>query len=267
MYLHHVASEEQRLELDDELSRWLDNIIARLRELIHSGAITPIAATSKEALDDKSLESRVVSALFSTQITQNSMVVVDDRYMNAFARREDGVPVVSLWDSLRHLLQNEKITPDEFYEATIEMRRRGLMYLPIEAAEIEYFVGAAQFVEGLFTPTNEMNALARYISYALLDTEALYAGDPKVAEGPSMAQAYFVFDISSAVRIAIRNVLSKDERASYIRASWIYEYLSVDGLPGFGMEGFFGGTKSPQTTVDIELANFLTDIAAHDDIR
>jgi hypothetical protein len=258
-YIKRARIEKQEAEMNNEISRWLGSTIDRLREKLADGSITQVACRT-DGDGEQSLDVRLALSMFSPEIDKSSMIVVDDRYFTGNRVRDDGVPIVSLWDALRLLLERDKITIERFDEVVSSMRRRGLMYIPVTPDEIVRIVDQCRVLDDALIPTDEMRSLARYIALALLDTEPLYARDINAVIGPAMSQAPFLIGISLAVRNAMQQVLVDDGALSAAKATWINDNLSVDGLPGFGMSGFFGSGASSESTFDSELAAFLAEL-------
>jgi tetratricopeptide (TPR) repeat protein len=254
-YIQHVRAELAQSANDAETARWIRTVLDELNESIASTRVITVPDQRRDESDTSTLELRVAFAAFSSDLPQHATIVIDDRFLNGYAARDDGKPVASLWDLVRVLRDAEQISRERALGLTLEMRRRGLMYIPIEQDEILTVVRGGAVADDSLTASEEMRVLERYVAAALLDTEALYARDES-AVGPRMSQMPFLFELSMAVRSSIGNLLASGNEDDALRAEWVRDHLSPDGLPGYGIAGF--ASAAPQGTIDVEVAGFLT---------
>ncbi|TAM57158.1 MAG: serine protease [Rhodanobacter sp.] len=261
IFLEAPYIESVRIELRDAATREriassITETLQRLRTGIADGSFVQTEGPPGES--DLQLELRVVHALFSTDLPEAAFVIVDDRNLNGYRLRDDGKPIVSLWDVLRHLNDAGRMTDHRYFSIVAEMRRRGLMYIPIEVREIVWHVSQARVVDQALVPTEEMHVLERYVAVVLLDTEALYASRGE-ALGPGSSQMPYLFGLSQAIRGAIRQLLAEGSPDAEARATWVRRHLAVDGLPGHGISRFFGPNARDDATIDVEAAGLLGD--------
>ncbi len=254
-YIQQMRVELAQSASDEESARWIRSVLDELNESIASKRVMTLPDRPREDGDTSSLELRVAFAAFSSDLPQNSIIVIDDRYLNGYTARDDGKPVSALWDLVRVLRDAKQLSSERALEVTLEMRRRGLMYIPIDRDEILTVVRRGTVVDDVLTASEEMRVLERYVAAALLDTEALYARDDS-AVGPRMSQMPFLFELSVAVRSCIGDLLGTGDEDDALRAEWVRDHLSPDGLPGYGIAGF--ASTPPQGTIDVEVAGFLT---------
>lgn len=239
----------------EEAANWIRSAMDRLSTLISSGDITAVPDPPQPEGDPRSLELRVAFAAFSSTLPADTVIIVDDRFWTGYASRDDGKAVASLWDLVQALTGgNDGMAKERALEFSLEMRRRGLMYVPLVADEILSIVRRAPVTADQLTSSEEMRVIERYVAAALLDREALYAHG-QAAAGPLMTQALFLFELSQAVRAAVAELFASGDADDELRAFWVEEHLTPDGLPGYGIAGFASGGS--QGVIDGQLTGYL----------
>lgn len=252
-----VRSEIEQSDRNHQSAAWVGQLIEDYRAGLDAGAFLRVDRAVGTSPIDDSLMGRTLMSLFSP-LPDDGFVVVDDRYSTVMPTREDGKPVVALWDVLHYLRLIDAIDPERYRRVVMQMRRRGLMYIPLTADEIVYYVSQMPIEDGFLAATEETRTLERYIARALLDREALYS-ITEVPPESQIVQVSFVMTMSIAIRSAIRQLLVDDSPESDARATWVYDHLSVDGLPGFGLT-YFGGNSIPDSNIiDFDAASLLGD--------
>ena len=255
-YINHARSAVRSAREQRELAQWVAGLIESLREPIAQGGIVIIPRPASSEPVSERPEMLEVMTMFAT-FTVATVICVDDRFVNAYPRRDDGTPIVALSDVVGWLHNQGRLTDERYFSIVHEMRARALLYIPVTTEEIVFHLGRS--TDGSrFTPTRELRTLQRYLAFALLDTKGLN-GPNTFEPGHGARQAVFLMSSSSAMRGAIREALANG-RGDW--ATWLRDHLRIDGLPGFGTDGF--GPCRPQAAIDVEGASYVADLVTTD---
>lgn len=253
-----VIQQEVRTAIDEQAAAtWTASLIENLRRGQESGKIRTVTANVVNAEVGNRLEIRELMDAFA-QMPESALIVADDRFVTAYTRREDGIAVLSLSDLLASMHAAERLTERRYFSLLSELRGRGFLFIPLLAAELLHHVRESLRSDGI-VPTRELRTLERYMAFALLDKDGLN-GPEGEGTPPGNRQAAFIVQSGAALRDAIRTIISEDEESATAAASWLRDHFTVDGLPGYGADGF--GPSQPRSAIDVEGANYLTDWAA-----
>lgn len=257
-YVDYLEIEEAKELRKTQAAQWLRKTIEQLQHLIETDKIKLLSEPPlPEGEQDTTLDVRVLRAAFSPSLPKDSLVSVDDRQITAFLSRDDGVAIGSLWDVARALVDDKNgMSLERFLGLTTEMRRRALMYIPVEEREIVALLRSASVVDSSVVETEELRVLECYIASALLDKDAIYAKvEPSLASMP--AQITFLFELAKSVRRAVDAFFSSGYADDRVRARWAVEHLSPEGLPGYGVSGF--QHIPPETVIDAGVAAYIAE--------
>jgi tetratricopeptide (TPR) repeat protein len=254
-YLEVVKRELKKADEDHLAAEWTASLIEELRLGREGGNIRVVASSAGPLEVNDSPEMRQLAQIFAT-MPEPMIVVVDDRFINAFSTTEYGDPMVSLFDLLTALHREHRITDERYFELLHKLRLRGAFFIPICESELTAYVLASFGPEG-FVPTPELRTLERYVAFALLDREG-FNGPGGQGTPAGRYQAAFVSQSGAALRGTLRALFAEQPAFADAVASWLREHFAVDGLPGYGMDAF--GASRPQVAVDTAGANFLGDL-------
>jgi trypsin-like peptidase len=254
-YISHIRNELARMQADEAIADWVRQALETLRTGITKNTIRRVPEIASQS--DDAGEVRLATSLVSGVAQDPMFAVVDDRFMSGYPYRGDGTPIVTTYELLGHMRRTGVIGDDRYFEILTEMRRRGLMYIPLSTQEILRHVRRSRIENAMLVPTEELRTLERYICSALLDREAMNATSG-AAEGPLAGQAPFLMATSTAIRSAISILADEGSVESHGLANWIRNHLIIDGLPGYGMSAYAPGSKS-ESAIDVEGAGFIAD--------
>lgn len=129
----------------------LESLRLRLRDGINSGEVV-VGAISRDVEDQNDGSMRAHPCLDVLKLTGIADAIVsDDRYINKFlALEEDRVShsVLTTIDILQILCLRGLLTKIQVSEFKTQMRRMGVVLIPVDAVELKYHLSASKVVDG-----------------------------------------------------------------------------------------------------------------------
>ena len=228
--LKEVLSNYERAQ---ELAGWISALSGHVRQGIthETYEFMPIAVQQDDANDLKnsSFDVKCLFELLTFTPEPSDVIWVDDRYLNAYQRR-DCVPIVSILEILKVLVAARKLTPTEYYRLLTRLRAAKCAYIPLESGEILYHLSQAPVTANALTETPELAILRRYWAESLGRGKTLLR--PTSANGSG--EIAFLLNSARAVRDALtglwrKNISESDEQRE-TRAEWLLQALYIDYL-------------------------------------
>lgn len=219
-----------------ELSEWLSALIQDIREKVEEKKyeFMAIGPTPDEANDmwDSSFDVKCLFELLTfTPEPVVDRIWVDDRYINAYLRR-DAVPIVSIVDILKVLVAAKELTAREYYRLLSRLRAAKCSFIPLEAGEILNHLLQAPVTSYTLSETPEMAVLRRYWAENLLRGNQLQR--PGAFAANAGGEIAFLLASVNAVRDALAGLwattLTQTDEERETRAGWLLEALYTDHL-------------------------------------
>jgi len=259
IYLEHIRAELTKIDHDREAARWLTTLLTTLRAAHDAGWLRTVPSLQNDNVVGGTAEMIELGSLFSI-MPDNALIIVDDRMVNAYSTRDGKQPILALSDLLYSLFAGGSITIDTFCARMIELRSRGLLFIPLLEEELIYHVQRS-IVDDEFVPTRELRIIERYLAFAVLNREAM--NGPSGPESPTQPQnnpqTAFIAQSGAALRATVSRLFRESPGFAFSLGTWLHDHFSMDGLPGYGIDGF--GTPNPSAAIDVEGANYLFDYA------
>ena len=194
-----------------------------------------------------------------TFATESSDVVwADDRYLNAFQRR-DTAPIVSMLDVLKTLVTAKELTVTEFRRILIRLRAAKFYFIPLEADEILYHLAQAPLSSTALTETPELSTLRRYWSGSLIRGKDLQR--PGDFAGNLSGEIAYLQTSANAVRDALAGLWRTDQKQTEdereTRAEWLLQGLYVDHLGVRALTGLPSGDTEDHELVGVSLGSLI----------
>jgi len=226
-----VTSHERAKELSEWLSVLIQHIRQRLEEKKYE--FMAIGPTPDAASDmwDTSFDVKGLSELLTFAPEPVDRIWVDDRWVNAYLRR-DAVPIVSIVDILKALVAAREATESEYYRLLYRLRAAKCAFIPLESGEILHHLVQAPVTSYALSETPEMGTLRRYWAENLLRGACLQR--PGASAANAGGEMPFLLASANAVRDALAGLweakLSQTDEEREARAEWILNALYTDHL-------------------------------------
>ena len=146
------------------LSARIDSIREELCKALESGkaSFLPGVNGPNEELSAGQQRFQSTATLFAAS-SHVDAVCIDDRFVNAHSSFSDPlgrlVPIICIIDILRHLLEQEHISPTEYRTVTHALRQGGFGFVPLESKELAHWLKQAKFNEDEFIESIELRIL------------------------------------------------------------------------------------------------------------
>jgi hypothetical protein len=255
-FLTYVRNELDKSARHERTAAWVRAAIETVRSGVTDGWLRHTPGNANGQTSGRA-EADVLTSVFSNFAEPSmAVIVVDDRYVNAYPHRDDGTPIVSLWDVLRAMKDSNSLPIERYRAVLTEMRARCLLYIPPTVDELLFHIKSS-FQGETFVPTRELLVLERYLAFALLDRPG-FNGPSAFGLGHRSRQTMFLVQCGSALRETIRLLLDEDSAHSNV-AAWIRDHLALEAIPGYGADGYTA--SQPEAAVDVEGANYLVSWA------
>ena len=251
---HAVLTRQAQLE-------WLDRLLSRLQHGVQSGQYVflptpPPVPERRQTRNSNGADLNVLASLLDNSPPEDSVYWFDDRYLNARMAHK-GRPIVGVNEVLKGLLQEGRLSLDEYYRKLNELRRGNFRFLPLEADEVLYHLRqTAVGADGRLAETPQLVTLRRYTAAWLLRANMLQRPPRLRGQVADNGELIFSIRLSRIVDEALIAIWKNENDESICRAysSWILESLSVDIL---GLRG----ALSLQNARQNDLALFTLNVA------
>jgi tetratricopeptide (TPR) repeat protein len=235
-YIDEIQATLQNHERRQELATWLEELIDRLNDAIHTGAyeiIPPrrVDTPGVEGARQHRPEEQCLLDLLRPEPGTNDVLWVDDRFVNSYLRCESA-PILGIHDVLKELLTRGAIDASAYFEKLLVLRAANVRYLPLEADEILHHLRQAQVVDGAIVETQALSTLRRYVAACLLQRDLIQRPPLPTGASNPHGEIGFVLGLRRAASQALVDVWldTGDERTAAARAEWILTGLYLDGL-------------------------------------
>lgn len=249
--LDRVRAELREDEYREALAGWISRLIDRLSAGISNRAYELIPAlVEKRETEEEGLpeypDTRCLKTLLLFEPHEGDVIWVDDRYVNGFLHREDGVPIVGVNEVLKALVATSALQPGAYYEKLNRLRAANVRLIPIQPEEILYHLGQVRVEDGILVETRELQIIRRYSASCMLWYRT---GEPSLpgSGAPKRDEAAFLLSLRRAATSALIGLWEneeEDEGARHAKADWILSNLYVDLL------GLFNVTSLPRPPQD-----------------
>ncbi len=271
-----AASLARTRALVDTLQRTANLVlsISRLRRRIARQAEAHYAFVGRGALDidhnddafSRSAVGRSLAEVMSAagEAPENRLWV-EDRYLSSFAHA-GLAPIVGVLDILGELRRAERIDDAGYFHRLTKLRQGGALFLPIETAEIDHHLAAAEVRDNVVVETEGLSVLRRNVALAhtLADRLRLTpTGEPddRPLELPFLLH---LRRICEAAVIARWNAQISVDTAR-AQCDWIWRCLRAETLPRPGAGAEDAGIADGAETV--AALNFAGLVAAAFQLR
>jgi hypothetical protein len=228
-FMKQQKQEIQFYKQNEQASKWLLNLIEKLRRGIDSEKYQFMSVP--HASDDDGWEFdpfNNLKALFAFPKIEQALIWSDDRYLNSFSNR-DGISIIGVNEILNTLVLSGSIDQQGYFSVLNRTRASNLLFIPLMAEEICYFLLRAPRQESRLIETSELAAIKSYAMRALQLAD--YLQKPAAGQANQQGEIAFLFQYAHAPLDAIgkiweSNDLSVEEKC--LCSDWIVENLFVD---------------------------------------
>jgi tetratricopeptide (TPR) repeat protein len=263
-----VRNELKEHEQRQIVAKWLDRLIDRISKGIDSGTyeIIPTPPFEGGALEEASAENPELGclvALLRFEARQGDIIWVDDRYMNAYLRR-DSVPIIGVNEVLKALVSVGALEINNYYDKVNRLRSANVRFIPVQTDEILYYLRQARVGNGTVIETQGLSTLRRYVATCLLRGDILQR--PPMPDGSPNKDGELAFLLS--LDRAIINALvelwatENDESTCRARVEWLMTNLYVDHLGLRKLISLPGSEQDALYLVAITLAGLISQAMA-----
>jgi hypothetical protein len=246
-----------------DLTAWLGALSGSIRqgivegtyELLQSG---PPEEDREDDLWNCSDDAKCLLELLTFTPETPDVVWADDRYVNAFQRR-DSVPIVSIADVLKSLVAAQTLTKAEFRRTLSRLRNAKFYFIPLDTDEILYHLTQAPVRGSALSETPELGTLRRYWSGSLLRGRDLQR--PGTFAGNLSGETGYLQVSANAVRDALaalwKTKLKQTEEEREVRAEWLLQTLYVDHLGIRSLTGIPTGEVEGHDLLGVSLGSLI----------
>ncbi len=151
----------------------LKELIDHLNSYIQQGKILLLPHFKREVRPVPEASVEPLYSLLQISPQQHDALWIDDRFVNKFVQRDEGIPIVTSLEVLKGLAIGP-FGKQKYYETLIKMRRANVRYIPVEADEIFFHLQQAPIQEDELIETIELKTLRSYVGGCLTDGEAVH---------------------------------------------------------------------------------------------
>jgi hypothetical protein len=215
-----------------ELAAWTDRLRERISRGIESGVyeIIPSPLDLDDILEEGSIASpneRCFLSLLKCDIQDGDIFWIDDRYINAYLRR-DSAPIIGINEVLKALVARNLMSAGDYYARLIDLRAANVRFIPVQSDEILYHLRQTKSEHGIVSETRGLKVLRRYVAASLLQGATLQR--PPLPENAPNAngEVAFVTQLNHAVTGALAEAwkeFADNEDACYARSEWLISSL------------------------------------------
>lgn len=151
----------------------LTELIDHLNSYIQQGKILVLPHFNRDVRPDPEASVEPLYSLLQISAQQHDALWIDDRFVNKFVQRDQGIPIVTSWEVLKGLAIGP-FGKQKYYETLIRMRQANVRYIPVEADEIFFHLQQAPIQEDELVETTELKTLRSYVGACLTQRDAVH---------------------------------------------------------------------------------------------
>ena len=261
--LEDLKATTQHHARQQQLTSWLDNLIAHLRQGTAQGKfeLAIVSHDPKDLADkDRNFDVECLLELLSVPSEPNDVICSDDRYFNAYARTESA-PLISILELLKALVAAKELTIDEYYRLLVRLRAAGAFFIPLDADEILHHLSQAPTAKNIHSfETRELAIIRRYWAKCLLNGQALQKPNGSHAANKD-GEANFLQASVNAIRATLTSIWigSKwnDRREKELRSEWLLQSLQIDLVGIKSLAGLPPGNVVEQQLVGMTFGSMV----------
>lgn len=214
--------EWQQAEQRQKTVEWLKDLQRRISEGIRHEIYQQIPALP--TYEWKDIELVGLEESLKSSFDPNVFLWIDDRNLSRSTQTERGNQIIGILDILAALHHQERLSEPEYFELLNRMRASNLMFIPVTAEEILYFLREAPVYEGALRETKELRHLRQNLA-ASLDL----ASRLEKPEGEQLREWNYLTNHGRAVEQALAVCFQREDTLAecYARANWVLENLWV----------------------------------------
>lgn len=216
---------------------WLDGLIEKIRTSIAHRDIQLIERS--EGIKPEGAEREYVSSsecclreLLDCGCSDNDIIWIDDRFMNAFMHR-DGVPIIGVNDILQALVACGVLTEKEYYQKIHRCRSANMRFIPVQEAELLHALGQANVRNDSVIETNELKIIRQYVAACAEQADSMQkSSHDDLEEGLSGDESLFWIKLHSATCQSLGSLwtIYDDPDESIPRCNWLLDNVFMDYL-------------------------------------
>lgn len=217
----------------DDLA-WLDGLLERVRRGIDAKTYMLLPVSDRDDNQEGQNDSpdlRVLREMLAFEGHPGDVLWIDDRFMNGYAQRDGGVPIVGINEVLTTLRSRGTLSPAQYYAVVSRLRAANTRYIPIDDEELLHHLHAAtEIAHGRLVETTDLSILRRYMAACLARSEILQRPPMPSDPAAAMGEMAFVLAANHAVSEALIRIWD-DEGTTEVRqawAEWVLDSLYLD---------------------------------------
>ncbi len=232
--IHYNIFQEMRAlteegESEEEIVASIDGIRHTIKALLQEGkaSFLPRPSTQFTTGAKRSFRLEATASLLEGSVECDALCI-DDRFMNSHLTitGPDGKakPILSVLDNIRHLVNLERITHDDYYGIRHKLRAGGFAFVPLEAEEICQWLRGTQGEDGQAAEAAELRVLrqtaARDDSLALTNWNQAFA----LASNSRAASTEAISALWNDAELTPEEIM--------VCTDWIWRNLMATAVPG-----------------------------------
>ena len=223
-----LRSELSDLEQREELGRWLGRCIEHLRLGLETRTYKLLAVPHPGLSEhESSSEMACLLSLLHPNELDDSVVWIDDRWANSHTSINKSLIVDSV-QILWGLRESGHLSDAQYFQSLLKMRSAGILFIPLDAEEILFYMNQAAVVDGRVVETHGLRTLRQYEALCLEMGRVFQRPLPELTLPNPKGEVDFLIDLHRAAVEAIARCWQGPTKDSGARAEWLLENLYVD---------------------------------------
>lgn len=233
---------QREFERRTTMRQWLKRLIDRIDRGLSNGTyrtatISDNAQAVQSVEREEEQRNRTVQSwedLLLCEISEDTVLVIDDRMMNRFQSRDNKAPIITLLEVMQALRLRRLLEDKEYYAALLKMRAGNLRYLPLESDEILYHLNQTKpDAKGEIVETAALSILRRYQAGCRLNRKQLRIPPLAPDATDKTGELDFVLGAqraSQAAIIAIWADSTHDTETVWAQSDWVFRNLHISAF-------------------------------------
>ena len=228
-----------------------------LEKLFYSPEINPENITEKEDLSNIMISIYTVIDFEK----ENSLVCVDDRYVNSFEFNKNEKQIISTNDILFTFYKNHKIEKNKYYSLLLEMRKRKYLYILISSEEIIYQLKNCKIIDNQIQETEELKTLKESLNFMIQNFKYIKPFSKEETHNNQYAEPFFVTTQEREIHHSIIELWNEefgDEEDRYVYLNWIMDNFFTLNMAFFIKNKLAHNTDISKVSTIVNISSLFT---------
>ena len=195
-----------------------------LEKLFYSSEVNPENITEKEDLSNIMISIYTVIDFEK----ENSLVCVDDRYVNSFEFNKNKKQIISTNDILFTFYKNHKIEKKKYYSLLLEMRKRNYLYILMTSEEIIYHLKNCKIENNTLQISEDLKILKESLQFMVQNFKHIKSFTQEELKHSQHGEPFFIINQVEKINDTFIDLWNEEfeyEDDRYVYLTWIMDNL------------------------------------------